>query len=453
LELTDANGNKYFKFHIHIQGLDTGTPTANALVESSQVIGLHPAPVTVYSARADRMVFTSEAFANMESLDDGEDNYEEEMRLDSVPMGILAAETTMNGILLAFDSNLSAITDDKAALKAQVEASAKLMWNQAVAYNAAAPYDDRPVYWARLHANVAIKNHPFVKKQRKLRKELVAIMEGYSRGRESVDFTGSNPAFTGVPGLASAKKILVTGFDPFMGSDSYNPSGLVALALHNQVVTVGPNTGIIQAALFPVRYKDFNRGVVEEFVEEYLTNGDPNQVNMLMTISLYGGGFHYYLERFATRRRGDTHDNMNKQPLFNNSGFGGSWPRYLETTLPRPEIVPATPGFSAQEIYYNQSYNNMNFPIDADALVANVPYNLNTDLPLSPSGAMENGSGGNFLSNEIFYRVARMRTKLGSSTKTGHLHIPERRLAQPPRTDAQHVQVVLDAIKRSLSVI
>jgi hypothetical protein len=223
--------------------------------------------------------------------------------------------------------------------------------------------------------------------------------------------------------------------------------------LHNQVVSLGSQKGIIQAALFPVRYKDFNRGVVEEFVEEYLANGGPNQVNMLMTISLDGVGSHYYLERFATRHRGNTADNMVKQPLFNSSGFGMSWLRYLETTLPVLQIVPNVSGWSSQEIYYNQSYNEQNYPIDPTATSANALYNLNTDLPLSPSGVMVNGSGGNFLSNEIFYRVARMREKLGSSTKTGHLHIPDRILAKPTRTDAQQVQLIMDAIQRSLSAI
>ena len=34
------------------------------------------------------------------------------------------------------------------------------------------------------------------------------------------------------------------------------------------------------------------------------------------------------------------------------------------------------------------------------------------------------GSGGDYLSNEIFYRVARLRSKQRPSLPTGHLHIP-----------------------------
>lgn len=34
------------------------------------------------------------------------------------------------------------------------------------------------------------------------------------------------------------------------------------------------------------------------------------------------------------------------------------------------------------------------------------------------------GSGGDYLSNEIFYRVAKMRTEQRPNLPTGHLHIP-----------------------------
>ena len=33
------------------------------------------------------------------------------------------------------------------------------------------------------------------------------------------------------------------------------------------------------------------------------------------------------------------------------------------------------------------------------------------------------GSGGDYLSNEIFYRISRLRTKLNPSLATGHLHV------------------------------
>lgn len=39
---------------------------------------------------------------------------------------------------------------------------------------------------------------------------------------------------------------------------------------------------------------------------------------------------------------------------------------------------------------------------------------------------IKDGSGGNYLSNEIFYRVAILRNHLGlnNTLKSGHLHVP-----------------------------
>lgn len=36
---------------------------------------------------------------------------------------------------------------------------------------------------------------------------------------------------------------------------------------------------------------------------------------------------------------------------------------------------------------------------------------------------LKSGSGGSYLSNEIFYRVARLRDLLLSTVKTGHFHL------------------------------
>jgi pyrrolidone-carboxylate peptidase len=454
---TDANAVKYYQYDVHIQGWNTA---GNAHSVSS-LTGAYPAAVRVYTLESDRMIFTSEDYSNFENLTGGIENYEEQQRDKPEALTILAGDPTMNTLVGNFQSSLAAITDDRTALKNLVKNDGRQFWQQAIAFNAVAPYDDRPVYWARLHATAAIKNHPYVKKQRKLEKELIQSMEDWSRGRMTVDFTASNPAFTGVPGLATAKKILVTGFDPFSlatAPTTYNPAGLVALALHNQVITDGlGNTGLVQAAVFPVRYKDFDASVVEKFVEKYLKNGSPDQVKMLMTISLYGGGFHFFLERYASRLRGGGSENLNETSGIGHIGRGGSWKHFFETTLPVPQIVPLTPGHPTQEVFYNQHFeadgNNQGYPV-ADRGTTNFPaLNQNVNIGPVPSGKSVDGSGGSYLSNEIFYRVARLREALSSTTKTGHLHIPDRNHANPAKTDAQIIQVVRDAIQRSLTAL
>lgn len=454
---TDANAVKYYQYDVHIQGWNTA---GNAHSVSS-LTGAYPAAVRVYTLESDRMIFTSEDYSNFENLTGGIENYEEQQRDKPEALTILAGDPTMNTLVGNFQSSLAAITDDRTALKNLVKNDGRQFWQQAIAFNAVAPYDDRPVYWARLHATAAIKNHPYVKKQRKLEKELIQSMEDWSRGRMTVDFTASNPAFTGVPGLATAKKILVTGFDPFSlatAPTTYNPAGLVALALHNQVITDGlGNTGLVQAAVFPVRYKDFDASVVEKFVEKYLKNGSPDQVKMLMTISLYGGGFHFFLERYASRLRGGGSENLNETSSIGHIGRGGSWKHFFETTLPVPQIVPLTPGHPTQEVFYNQHFkaasNDQAFPVEPRGITNFPALNQNINIGPVPSGASADGSGGKYLSNEIFYRVARLREALSSTTKTGHLHIPDRNHANPAKTDAQIIQVVRDAIQRSLTAL
>ena len=44
-------------------------------------------------------------------------------------------------------------------------------------------------------------------------------------------------------------------------------------------------------------------------------------------------------------------------------------------------------------------------------------------IDITPEGKSIRGSGGNYLSNEIFYRIARVRDKNFSNIKTGHIHI------------------------------
>jgi pyrrolidone-carboxylate peptidase len=42
----------------------------------------------------------------------------------------------------------------------------------------------------------------------------------------------------------------------------------------------------------------------------------------------------------------------------------------------------------------------------------------------TPTGEAKAGSGGGFLSNEIFYRTALLRASEKSSVPVGHLHVP-----------------------------
>ncbi len=63
------------------------------------------------------------------------------------------------------------------------------------------------------------------------------------------------------------------------------------------------------------------------------------------------------------------------------------------------------------------------------------------------------GSGGSFLSNEIFYRTALLRTQTGTTIPVGHLHTP--RLAPPGgnRIASSRFEQAREAIMRRVEQI
>ena len=60
---------------------------------------------------------------------------------------------------------------------------------------------------------------------------------------------------------------------------------------------------------------------------------------------------------------------------------------------------------------------------EEDIKVANIHNKNENCIDITPEGKSIRGSGGNYLSNEIFYRIARVRDKNFSNIKTGHIHI------------------------------
>src|SRR5205085_11888456 len=79
-----------------------------------------------------------------------------------------------------------------------------------------------------------------------------------------------------------------------------NPSGSAVLALDGQSVSgTGGTSGFIQGVIFPVRYGDFDQGVVEKLFTLFLDGTQP--VAMIMTISQ--GGSSFEIERWAGKNR------------------------------------------------------------------------------------------------------------------------------------------------------
>lgn len=430
-----------------------------------------------------------------------ERNYEEAIGYDNFQSGTLRYEdyfislqSPIETIVNEFEQKLNNI-DLKSVnlfkeIKSLVRAKSKALWQAAYNYVQSHPSqpDDRPLYWARLKMAVMIKKHPYFLGDLDVNSQIIAgsqlneiitLFEENSRNYKGVDFSAAP---------VGAKKILVTGFDPFQlhpffnaygaGIETQNPSGISALRLHGKTVNdSNGNAAFIQTVLFPVRYIDFDKGVIEDVITNYLNN---NSINMIMSLSLNGGNYYFDLERFAGRNRGGFIDNllvgknstsnvdltnlMNEtlnHELFVNDimGQGVALPgdEFYETTLPVDKIVTASVAnnfnFSGQKIFYDQSYKaeNGNERPHVDGI--NGQPNTNVDS-FSINEIIENsidGSGGAYLSNEIFYRVSRVREVLNSNVKTGHYHIAKATSGYYTMQDS--LNEVENTIKRSLSGI
>lgn len=272
-----------------------------------------------------------------------------------------------------------------------------LLWQAAVqGVQSEEIWDDRALYWARLK----------LKSERRGAADSIALgaFERASRGMNDVAFADADDA---------AARVLVTGFDPFhldRQIDQSNPSGLAALALDGRTLQTARGPALIQAAVFPVRFADFDIGMVEAFIAPLLEEG----VDLVVTISMGRDGFD--LERFPGRRRSSAvPDNLNvltgaspRNPLIPSlSGGDLAGPEFLEFTLPAAAMVAVRGDFSVRD---NRNVATLE---QGDVKAA-------TLQALAGKTAVR-GSGGGYLSNEIAYRTLRANEH---RIPMGHVHTP-----------------------------
>ena len=265
----------------------------------------------------------------------------------------------------------------------------KRLWRRAVADARSGHLDDRPLYWARLRALAAIERR------------------GDDPGPAEHHARGFDLAFP--PG---ERGVLVTGFDPFRFDrhiGQCNPSGVAALALDGTRVGGAP----VRCAILPVRFADFDRGVVETLLTPRFHPDARPPLLLAVTISM--GGEHFDLERFpGLRRSADTADNDNTQG-------GGTTecptappdlagPEFLEFSLPAAAMA-ATPG---------------RWPVRDNRRVETLERGTVTASGLAAlaNRTAVTGSSGGFLSNELTYRSLLLRQRLGATFPLGHLHTP-----------------------------
>ncbi|MHA4807786.1 eCIS core domain-containing protein [Flavitalea flava] len=294
--------------------------------------------------------------------------------------------------------------------QATVTRSGLALWQAATARAQAATgadTDDRPLYWTRIQMITAIRQFSgHFRVTAVQRDQLISTLESSSRGQTTIDFSAA---------AAGQKKVLISGFDPFglnggapsggqtnMTIQDSNPSGAAVLALDGQQVNgTGNLSAYIQGVIFPVRFHDFDQGTIENLFTPFLNGTQP--VSMIMTISQGGGTFD--IENKAGRRR-------SADPFEDNAGIqgGGTSSRPIEP----PGIAPGAEFLGTQ------------LPHQVMSQVPNTRLHT-TGASQLPNGQSVTGTGGGFLSNEIFYRVRLLQTNIGGTMKSlpvGHLHVP-----------------------------
>ena len=292
-------------------------------------------------------------------------------------------------------------------------------------------YDDRELYWARLLSSKVIRTTPpkFSITQAQLNTLLTLLEEG-SRGRTDLAFSSG-----------STKKILLTGFDPFLldrNINQSNPSGVAALLLDGQVINYNGISAEINTVMVPVRYEDFDQGIIESLLAPYYAL---NNVDMVVTVSM--GRTEFDLEHFPGKRRSVT------APDNANIVYGGTQtspviPKLNGRPLPGNEFVK----FSLPVSYMQQAKGPYKVIDNREVTTLEKTYKAPSYGELKNSIAV-NGGGGGYLSNEISYRSIRLRDALNSSIPTGHIHTP--RIQQfEPETEAKIVNQIKAMLEQSL---
>ncbi len=350
--------------------------------------------------------------------------------LDVEEQRLPVAETTLGSeVTHRYQNQVSALTaryradGNELTVTNKVAEDGQALWRAAVADVQAGHLDDRSLYWARLNARKALKqNEPAFRMAEWQRTVLLNTLEKASRGMSDIRFDDD-----------SQIRILLTGFDPFLLDRDIaqsNPSGVVALALDGKRWTVNGRKVQVETAMIPVRFEDFDNGVVEALLTPYLRD---NRIDLVTTVSM--GREQFDLERFPGRNRSATApDNRNvltganaRQPLpprLNGAPLNG--PEFVEFSLPVAAMQQAPGAFS---IVDNHTVKTLRGEQQATSLAA-----------LADEVSVE-GSGGGYLSNEISYRSILLRDLLGSRVPVGHIHTPRVRGHDAKTTEAILTQI------------
>jgi pyrrolidone-carboxylate peptidase len=352
----------------------------------------------------------------------------EELRLNNALKAMPDVSARLSARAETFASQLNRATSYTMLTQLTIRHGTGLWLDAKKSFNQLNDYDDRPLYWARLQMSKALRSTKafatlFPNQQRKL----LWTLELLSRGQMDVKFDKK-----------ADKKILLTGFDPFFLDrhiDQSNPSGVVALSLDNLVVSIEGQSAEIEVLIMPVRFADFDQGMIEELLSPYIAN---KSVDMVLTISM--GRDNFDLERYpALRRSAEAPDNLNiltgatkDKPIIPKFQRAALQEReFVEFSLPISAMLKGTGKYQVNDNRTISTLSGGTFK--AQSLV---------DIVKQTSVS---GSGGGYLSNEISYRSILLRDQYYSTLAVGHIHTP--------KIKAFNQQALIDIVKQTKNII
>jgi len=318
-------------------------------------------------------------------------------------------------------------------------------------------HDSRPLYWARLKMAAAIRQwdpdfrvdgeaqgdieafpqqlEPDYGSPEEVRENLVKRLEYTSRGLTTTHYSDDE----------DTTRVIVSGFDTFFLDPEIrriNPSAASMLQLDGREFETDSGTIQVEAVIFPVRWEDFDQGIVEDAFGPHLDDSsDEHQADLLMTIS------------------------QGERALQNPELYAGAWregARYANNLETREGYIPPAPGWPGPD--ERLDWIETTLPIDAMVDVEEEPWEVALDetivgwaneqscpdprlVPVitqrlvSQEGSVDGllpfaGGGGNYLSNESMYRTNRLRLALGlEDFPGGHLHISSVRFEEDNTTE------------------
>ncbi|MBE0422103.1 hypothetical protein EI165_18735 [Pseudoalteromonas nigrifaciens] len=358
----------------------------------------------------------------------------EELRIEAATHAMPQVLTAFADEVSQFEQQWKSLNNFKHATDLITDYSSQLWLNAKQRIVTTKNYDDRELYWARLLSSKIIRS---VKPKFTLsvaeQNNLLTQLEKGSRGHNDLSFT-----------QGSTKKIILTGFDPFLldkNINQSNPSGVAALLLDGQVINYQGISAEINTVMVPVRYADFDQGIIEALLAPYYAL---NNVDMIVTVSM--GRKDFDLERFPGKRRSVTApDNANI--IFGGTQTAPLLPSLNNQPLPGNEFVQ----FSLPVANMQQAQGPYKVIDNHKITTLEKTYEPATLAELQNSIAV-NGSGGGYLSNEISYRSIRLRNQLNSTIPTGHIHTP--RIQQfEPKTEAKIVKQITAMLEHSLNAL